>query len=113
MNPVIHLRADLTPNVKKEMERALALACRNITAIPTPAVDPSVYKTPTVTAQRLALTINAKTHVLEYAELMLSAEFRIIHQFASASLVMKAILCEDVAYRKSVRLFCFRKVWKL
>lgn len=83
MNLAIHLRADLTPNVKKEMERVLALACLNITATPIPAVDPSAYKTQTVIVQKLASTIDARIHVPEFAELMLSAAFRTIRQFAS------------------------------
>ena len=87
---------------EKEMALALALVNQSTLEIRTWAADLNVFKTPTAIGQKLAPIINVKILVQEFVELMQNAEFKIIHQFACASLAMMVIRQLHASCDKSV-----------
>jgi hypothetical protein len=71
-------------SVKNEMVQVLALAYQNTLETLILDVDQNAYKIQIVIDQKHVSTINAKTRVQEYVELMQNVEFRIMDLFVFA-----------------------------
>lgn len=83
---VILLRVVLMQNVENAMELVHAYVYQNTLEILTPDADLSALRTQTVLETKLALTINAKTLVLELVESTRNALYPIMLLLAIACL---------------------------